>query len=209
MKTKTKLEEGSILLFSSKSFIARAIQFFQRNKYNHAGLLIKLFNEWYVAESEAKGLVLNRLSDRLHNNKVLMLIPNFETKPAEITRTVVPMVGKHRYDFFSLLFFQMIYTVTGWFNRPVWIGRRGNAAGKRLYCSEICALVYFIVYGVMEKWWKYNPAMLYDSTLFTHHKVIVEFKEVRMSIPANSGIVINIEKPCLLNADISNMEIAE
>lgn len=209
MNTKTELHEGSILLFSSKSFIARAIQFFQRNRYNHAGLLVKLFEEWYVAEAEARGLVLNKLADRLHGNKVLMLTPKFEGKPAEITKTVVPMVGKHRYDFFSLLFFQMIYTITGWFNRPVWIGRRGNAAGKRLYCSEVCALVYHVVYGMFSQWWKYNPAMLYNSNQFTHHKVEVVFEQSIMPAPAHAGVQINIEKPGFIIQELPEIEMAQ
>lgn len=209
MNTKTELQEGSILLFSSKSFIARAIQFFQRNRYNHAGLLVKLFEEWYVAEAEARGLVLNKLADRLHGNKVLMLVPRFATMPQEVTKTVVPMVGKHRYDFFSLLFFQMIYTITGWFNRPVWIGRRGNAAGKRLYCSEVCALVYYLVYGIFIEWWKYNPAMLYNSKQFTHHKVELELETSYMRLPTNADIDITIEKPGFVVEELPEIEMAQ
>lgn len=128
---------------------------------NHASIVVIIDGVPFVAESESKGFILNPLEDSVKGRKIFVKRFNGRTDEAAIIRMVLLMLGRHRYDYFSLLFFQVYYSLTG-----KWIGKRDEHASKRLYCSEAIAYIFNKLTGLMVKWWMYNPQMLYDQPGF-------------------------------------------
>jgi len=157
------IQAGFILLYKSNSFVSRMIRFFMKCPYHHAGLVVELWGELFVAESNMHGLTVNNLLDSIKKSKILVLKPKIEVDPIQINKFVIPILGKHKYDIMSLIVYQVIYLFTG-----KWIGRKDEHAKKRLYCSEFVAYVYFSLYGIFPEWYKTNPRMIFENSNFDH-----------------------------------------
>lgn len=162
----TDLKTGDILLYRSKNILARAIRLFTRGKVNHASICVEIWGEMFVAESEKVGFVLNKLNDSIKGREIWVLRYKNPIESNRFAKRIVLMLGKHRYDFASLLFFQVWYTITG-----KWIGKKDEHASKRLYCSEAIAYIYSKETGEMTSWWTYNPKMIWDEPNFIREKL--------------------------------------
>ena len=161
------IKPGYILLYQSEKLLSRIIRFFQKCPYYHAGIVVELWGEFFVAESNSHGLTVNRLEDSIKNCKILILKPKFEYDYIQINKFVIPILGKHKYDMMSLLFYQLIYLITG-----KWIGRKDEHASKRLYCSEFVAYVFHSLYDVFQEWYMTNPRMIFENPNFDHFDLI-------------------------------------
>lgn len=164
--TRDELKTGDILLYRSTHFLARAIRFFTKGKVNHASFCVKIWGEMFVAESEKEGFITNKLADSINGREIWVMRYHKPIDAKKFALRITSMLGKHRYDFASLLFFQVWYAITG-----KWIGKRDEHASKRLYCSEAIAYIYNKEIGIMNEWWRYNPQMIYEETGFTVDKL--------------------------------------
>jgi hypothetical protein len=54
----SEIKTGDCLLVSSYSFIAKAIQLFQKNKYNHAAIFVWIEGKLFVSEADKYGICL-------------------------------------------------------------------------------------------------------------------------------------------------------
>ena len=160
------IQAGYVLLYRSNKLISRLIRFFQKSPYYHAGLVVELWGELFVAESDRHGLTVNRLIDSIKGDGITILQPKFEYDPIQINKFVIPILGKHKYDMMSLFFYQVIYLMTG-----KWIGRRDEHASKRLYCSEFVAYVFHCLYQKFDDWYKTNPRMIFENPNFNHFEL--------------------------------------
>lgn len=161
------IQPGYVLMYRSEKLLSRLIRFFQKSPYHHTGLVIELWGELFVAESDSHGLTVNKLSDSIKGYKIVVLKPKFEFDPIVINKFVVPLLGKHKYDVMSLFVYQVIYLITG-----NWIGRKDTHASKRLYCSEFVAYVFHSLYGKFNDWYKTNPRMIFENTSFDHFELV-------------------------------------
>jgi hypothetical protein len=173
------IEAGDLVFRSGTSFIARAIQKFQDWRFNHVAIALDIWGVTYVAESEKPGFITNSIADSIKGAKdVVIGKPKGPMKRSKeiVGKVITPMLGKHRYDFASLLFFQAIYTITSRFSKSgegIWLGKKDNKAMKRLYCSEAAAYIWYVLSGgqIFKKWWKYNPKMLMHSMYFDFYRL--------------------------------------
>ena len=164
---KQNLKTGDVILTHGTSWLAQAIRFFTRSYFNHAILVVEIWGEKCLLEAQKEGLVLNTISESLTNKKFKVLrlkscssgLP--PEKEKELAMFVMPMLGKHRYDFASLVIAQPIKQI---FN--VWIGRRNSKASKKLYCSEFVALVYNRMFKFFPFWYETTPKDLNNSTTY-------------------------------------------
>jgi len=163
----TFIQPGNILLYRSEKLLSKLIRFFQKCPYHHAGIVVELWGELFVAESNSHGLTVNKLEDSIKGSQILILQPQFEIDYIQINKFVIPILGKHKYDIMSLLVFQLYYTLTG-----VWLGKHDEHASKRLYCSEFVAYVYHRLYDVFHEWWKTNPRMIFENSSFNHFELV-------------------------------------
>lgn len=164
--TKT-LKTGDVILTHGTSFLARAIRYFTRSEFNHAILVVEIWGDKFLLEAQKEGLVINTIPESLTNKQFKILRAKTYAdglpveKAKELAMFVMPMVGKHRYDFGSLLVAQPIKQI---FN--VWVGRRNAKASKRLYCSEFIALVYNRMFKFFPYWYETTPKDLNESTVY-------------------------------------------
>lgn len=166
------LKTGYVLLYTSTHFLSRAIRFFTRSTVNHASICIEEWGEMFVAESDKQGFVPNRILSSIKGRQILVLKPMVPYDEKEMGKQITSMLGHHRYDFASLLFFQVIYNVTKWWNgKGKWLGKQGEKASRRLYCSEAIAFIYNRLTGIMPEWWKYNPDMILRDPNFEHFEL--------------------------------------
>ena len=163
---KSELRTGDILLYKSNHFLARAIRFFTNGKVNHAGIFVEIWGEMFVAESEKEGFIPNKLADSIKGREIWVMRHGKPIDAKKFAIRITSMLGKHRYDFASLLFFQVWYSITG-----KWIGKKDEHASKRLYCSEAIAYIYNKETGEMPEWWKYNPKMIWNESGFYKEKL--------------------------------------
>jgi hypothetical protein len=157
-----QIKTGDILLVSGKWLLARMIQKVTRSKWNHAGVMVWLWGELFVAEAEKEGLQLTRWDGSKYCNgypqdRELMIMRCKVALPEkEVAMFIMPLMGRKRYDFFSLVFHQVIWNLV-----KVWTGKREERADDRFYCSEFAAyVVNHFQPTLFGKWWTTNPGML-------------------------------------------------
>jgi hypothetical protein len=165
---KYNVKVGDIVLYSGTGLLPRLIQLFQKNKYNHAGLVVEAWGKLFILEAAAEGVVLNTIEDSFKGSKQIVMRPTFITAPTidvesskEFSKFAIELTEGRKYDYAALLWHQLIFKLTG---RRRWVGRKFTA-GEKLYCSELCAYVYNQLYDLFPVWYKTSPAMLQEDTV--------------------------------------------
>lgn len=168
---------GDIVLVSSSGFLPKAIQWFQGNKYNHAGMLIWLWGELFVCESVAKGIVLTKWNDfyKKKNKYIFLRYIGYmgEDRQRSLASFMLSKCGNVGYDFVNLLFYQPIkYFWEKIFGKKIWIGTNQDKGKKRFMCGEWCAYCYnYLDELFKEDWHMLAPVDLYRSGYFEHHEI--------------------------------------
>lgn len=160
-----EFRDGDILLVKVNHFrtwyrwlLAKLIQLFDRNYYHHCVL--------YVAgvfhEADASGVII-RSRSWYSGDEICLLRPIHSLSPSDLPHYISlanAQLGKP-YDYWGTLLFQLIYRLTF---RFIWLGKRGNNANKKLYCSEHCITPYHELRGWFPKPWKISPGDLRRSS---------------------------------------------
>lgn len=112
------------------SFLIRKVTGFY---YNHNFIIYKLYDNYFVVESDIKGVVIKSLAE-VPDDLVLKIHKlNHRVEPKRITERI----GKTKYDFRSLLFSQLISAYTG-----IWIGpSKPGKEFERFTCAEFVGWV--------------------------------------------------------------------
>jgi len=160
---KMKIQSGDIFLTTSKkSFLSKAIRFFTKSKISHSELLIKTWDYPLCYGAIGIGVrgtdIVRWISDKYiivrRPNKYLTGINKEEEK--RIATKACSRLGI-KYDFMSLLYYQVIYQLFG-----KWKGKTEQKALNRMYCSEFVAWVYDL-----PNWWEKSPEDLLEWSEFT------------------------------------------
>ena len=144
---KSKLQKGDVLHCTGQGFVARAIRLFTRSRVNHTAIVIEVWNELFIIDSQADGTNLRPIkewNDKYNYSYIIHRPKTFTTQQRE---KAVSVIGTTPYDFKSLLWYQPVYILTG-----KWKGKRYDAAAEKLYCSEYVAWLFD-----MPGWWKASP----------------------------------------------------
>ena len=163
-----KLKVGDIVLVSGTSFLAKGIQLFmniyrrkldlpQRKLYNHVAVVVDLYGELYVAEAVGKGVQVIPNAEHYVLSQDCKVLTWFDPlTPKEQTmfsrEAIKYSLQLHRYDVLNF-FYQMKYIFTG-----KWRGPTGNKAERRVYCSELAAILMDKIRGSFNGvTWDKNP----------------------------------------------------
>ena len=163
-----KIKEGDIILVQGGSWIARQIQKWmniyrrkrgldQRKLYNHVAVVVDLYGTLYVAEAVAKGIhVIPNARKYVDNNDVKLMewvTPLSKLEGSVFSKEAIKYaLEPHRYDFLNF-WYQMKYILTG-----RWSGPTFEKSKKRIYCSELAAIVMDKVRGSFKgRTWDKNP----------------------------------------------------
>jgi len=152
--TKLKLKEeglltGDILVCRRKTLLSKVIRKIAKSGYSHSATYIN----GYVYGSQIRGAQKLKFEDWLQKyDYEFEVYRNEEVNKELITKRAESKLGT-KYDFLSLLFFQLIYNLTG-----KWWGLRREKAIKRLYCFEYTAWIFNF-----DNWWKMSPQDFYNK----------------------------------------------
>lgn len=179
---------GDIGLVKSKGFLPKAIRLFMNvykktqglptlsETYNHAFVIINIWDNLFVVEAEAKGVVIQPFELTYKNKDNVKyktpIKPYSEAEVEKISKLAATLVFEtRRYDFISLLVWQPLLVLTG-----KWYGSKNNKATKRFYCSELAAtLANLVRANTFSKPYAVNPADL-DVNKYYKDKVIINVK---------------------------------
>jgi hypothetical protein len=164
------LKTGDMVLVSSKGWLSKLIQWFQGNKWNHAGIVINSFGENYVCEATEKGIVFTRINHYLDKPDYYDLkikrgglsIPEEQLMNLCLDNTDVG------YDFVNLFIHQPIKFISKWiFGNKIWIGAKNNKRAKRRFiCGEWVAYCYNETIGLFGDWKSIAPVKLDNHAQF-------------------------------------------
>lgn len=154
-------QDGDIVLEKVNDFgawyrwvLAKGIQFFDGVYYHHA---LTVWNDrFYEATKEISS---SNTFNRLKGSEVLVLRlkePLTDKEKQLFKDEIIKSIGK-KYDYTGTLFFQLLYILTF---RKIWLGRTGNKAERRFYCTEFVADVINEVRGYFPQPWKLGPSGL-------------------------------------------------
>ena len=137
------IKTGDLLVVQTNSWLANAIQWFQGlknkqfGKYNHAMVAWWVYGELFVTEAIGTGVVATRFETYMQNSRyksIMLLRPNYDVDGVSIGKYMLSFLGRTRYDFIDLVFYQSVRFLTS-----KWLG--GNKDDKRFICGEWSAHV--------------------------------------------------------------------
>jgi hypothetical protein len=169
-----EINTGDCLLVSSKSWLAKQIQRFQKiedktgGKYNHAAMFWWAYDELMVIEADKYGISITPFKEYTDSNKELLICkPKFKVDGSLYGKFMLPYAGHTRYGFWNLIVAQSIRILTG---EKVWVGPSKKDT-KRFICGEWCAFVYetFKKYTFLD-WNKVAPVTIFKNPNFTHEE---------------------------------------
>lgn len=146
-----EIKAGDIILYHGRSWLSRQIlkwmNIYRKRKglrerplYNHVSVVVSIWGELYTVEAVARGVVMQPVEKSVA--KVKFVKPKTWVNPldrGEVRRFsklgVQLATANIEYDVFNFLW-QMLKILTG-----RWFGPTGAKARKRLYCSELAAVM--------------------------------------------------------------------
>jgi hypothetical protein len=176
------LETGHNLLVSSDSFLAKTIQDFERNKWNHSGTIIKTCSGIWVFEATEHGAVFTPLSHYTNSGKSLLIQIPKKWKYENIADYDYwchywSYLG---YQFGNLLFSQAIKYSSKWFN--LWVRKNlgfylfkkefiwvGSKSDKKVICGKLSAMVQNKVLAIHPDFHEMAPRELVLSGEYTNY----------------------------------------
>jgi hypothetical protein len=156
---------GDVILFhtpikwySPMSWLSGLIRVFTKCRYNHVGVVVENWGVPFLNEALASGIINTPLKDRLDGRLIRVIRPINTIDEYLFAIKANDKLGKTPYDFSGLLWFQLIYQLTGH-----WLGHTGDHADKRMYCGEYVAYMYS---DIFERWWQTAPSDIHKSKEF-------------------------------------------
>jgi hypothetical protein len=160
------LKSGDIILFRNDfilsdpmTWIAAAIRFFTKVKYNHAAVVVSCWGKLMLNEANEKGVICRPAEKRLERVKTSILIIRRKgyLKERDFGRLSMGALGTP-YDFNSLFLSQLFYRVTG-----IWLGK---SDASQMVCTEYAAWCH-----QLPEYWKYSAKeLLNNKDFFTIYK---------------------------------------
>jgi len=163
-----QLLTGDILLYKSQTLIGKLIRYFSKSNYSHASIAFDSWGTVLIAEADSKGVIPNTIVDSIKGCEILILRPKFEVDPKMLDIMITLELGKHKYNFFLLLFMQLVYQLS---NKKIWLywGQHGKKLRKTV-CGQFCEYIYNEYNNSFPNWETATPQSLFESDLFEHIK---------------------------------------
>lgn len=167
-----EIKTGDVLLVSSKSWLARQIQKFQKKvspeggKWNHAAIFHRLYDELCVIEADKPGVVITPFKDYIESNRELLILkPKWYIDGSELGKFMLPYCGKTRYGKFNLIIAQSVRILT---LGRIWLGP-SKEQKKYFICGEWVAYCLNSTNSVIfPEWNRVAPCDIYDHPSFEH-----------------------------------------
>lgn len=173
LATNFNLYTGDVLHCIGKGFLAKAIRWFTRSKYNHTALVVECWGETYIVDAQKNGVNPKPLEAWLKEYEYEILV----ARPPEMTDLeaktfsirAFQKVGLTGYDFQLLLIKHPWSIITGKWKKNM------RDPKDKMVCSEYVGWVYRMLQAV-----RLTPQDLYEYTLwekFHHMKFKYSFEK--------------------------------
>ena len=155
-----KYQDGDILLLRVNNFrtwyrrlFAALICFFDGVYYHHAQIYFGCFVYEADTEVTSKTILFNK------GDEIMVFRPIIPLTQDEVNHLgyLLKLEYGRKYDYVGAIFHQLIYILT---LRKIWIGKRGNSASKKPYCTELIAGIYKELRGYFPQPYLTSPSVL-------------------------------------------------
>lgn len=100
------VQSGDIILFRGKRLLAKTIQFFDKARYNHIGVVYESMGRFFIIDSNANGVHPDFLSQRCEEYVEVAILRPCEKFASKINSAIESIMGladeKIKYDFLLL-----------------------------------------------------------------------------------------------------------
>lgn len=164
----SEFQTGDIILFHTPikwynplTWITPIIRFLTKSYYNHVGVVVCNWGVPFLNEAIETGVITIPLKDRLSGKNIRVIRHGSGGVKSERGFAIEAndKLGHTGYDFSGLLFYQLIFQLTG-----CWFGHTGKHAEDRMYCGEYVAYLYRYIF---EKYWLTAPSVIDSSKEFS------------------------------------------
>ena len=139
--------------------IHQKLRFFTKTKFSHAGIIILNWDVPFINEAIPRGIIASPFLDKYTGHYIRICRPNFSLIEMQVARRANSKIGITGYDFSSLLWYQLIYQLTGhWFGYTT-----EEKASERMYCTEYIGWIYNEIF---PKWHETSPVEVEVSDKF-------------------------------------------
>jgi hypothetical protein len=152
---KKTLKSGDILCCKGHSILSKLIMRFTKSNFSHVALVLEIWGELCIVDAQRDGTNLRLFSEWEEKFKYKFVAFRPKEFTNEMKNKAVKKMGFTPYDFISLFVYQPLYIIT-----KKWLGKRGEEATKRMYCSEYAGYVFNL-----PNWWRKNPQNVYEYCL--------------------------------------------
>jgi len=149
---KPQLKSGDVLHCTSNGVIGKIIQKFTKSKRSHTALVIEVWDELFICDSQIDGTNLRPFEEWVKKYNYTYSISRPLAFPDYYRERAMSKIGHTPYDLKSLFITQPIYQLTG-----KWVGRPEERADTKMYCSEYVSWVF-----KLKEWWKNSPQRVFD-----------------------------------------------
>jgi len=159
------LQPGDIILFRNEfvwhepmTWLSVMVRFFTRCQFNHCALVVTNWDVPFISEAVNRGIITRPAEKHLVRSKTRIMVLRSRDPLENIQEFTIranSVVGS-KYDYAALLWFQLVYRITG-----TWYGPTGDPAGSRMVCSEFVAWAYRL-----DKWWLYSSKEIMNHRQF-------------------------------------------
>ena len=164
MDTKIQIQAGDVFSvytpFKFKrpmSWLSSLIRVITKDKYSHSAIAVEIWGRIFICEALAKGIVMKPIEEWPQGDMIAVSRPNFSFDKKAFNIKALSKVGNTGYDYSSLIFYQLIYQITGkWMG---WTSATVRATNK-FYCSEFVGWLYD---SIFPDWYKTKPENIYDD----------------------------------------------
>jgi hypothetical protein len=165
-----KLQAGDIINmftpFSMKkpfSWLSFLIRKASKSTWSHSAVVIDIWGRTFICEALATGIVVRPIEEWGEGAIVSVSRPKEPVDKKEFSYRAMAQVGHKGYDFSGLLWYQLLYQITGrWYGHTT----ASSHTTDRFYCSEYAAWLYS---SCFPKWYETTPQMCHDNTCHFDH----------------------------------------
>lgn len=135
--------------------------------YNHVGMIVSYLGKLWILEAVENGFVatmpLEKYVSRIGKDiEICVMSPKAQRPAHQVYDNIEDIVNK-KYDFISLLWFQLRYQFT-----KIWKGKTGSGADGSVYCSEAIAEGFPDIFP--EPWLTTPADIFYSKDLKTDYE---------------------------------------
>lgn len=136
------------------SWLSVMIRKISRSTWSHSAVVVDIWGRAFICEALATGIVIRPIEEWGDGAVVCVSRPKVPIDKEEFSCKAMSKVGHTGYDYSSLLWYQLLYQITGrWYGHTT----ASKKTAKKLYCSEYAS---WLFEPYFKDWFKTTPEMI-------------------------------------------------